>query len=276
MAGLTLTNTLSLFIQASDTYLHIATKAIDFNQIRAEPTESYAFGRDLASSCLDRKTEGSENSNYWSCALTFAADGITLTNNSENHAVFLGISPYHGILEAFDDQNGIHMAVLGPYDPNPNLDWVASSFGVSIQCRAIRNDLCVWNSSLTLDLEHSVPFNCTVDRAGVDVSGNITPYLYTLYYFDWNRYVPILPSVQNPEHIIGARMMAEMRNSAANLSDEEGGSVFKNPWDSLNIVTVGDSDKNRFFLEQDPSHSIWGVDSGSWAYMFLQCTNTGM
>lgn len=268
----------SILIQAADTYLHVTTKAIELTQIQFEESNSHHYSKSLGSWCLNKPTFGStNNSNFWGCVMepTVSSGGFIIRNYSEIHAVDLGLSKESEIVD-FVDKDGIHIATLTPKNVDPAIDWQASSFGISVQCRALRNDSCDFPEPVDKNMwGYYIPFNCTKERAGVDISGNISLVTPQTYFFDWHKFLKEPPpfEVRN----VRTSVSDEMQSRAANLSDEDASDVFRNPWHWFTPVFLIsgtreyvndhglDTDKQLNYLKKTTTEAL-----------LMHCNTTGM
>jgi len=266
---------LSLLIQAADTYLHISTDAIEAVRIQAEAASAHAYSRGLSPACLTRPTSGSSpNKYFWGCGTQInAAKQISMTNRTEVNALTMGSSRAHSIME-FTDRENIYTAIIGPSNPPRDKDWQATSFGVSSQCRTIRNDTCERlkpSRNATNGGGAILPFKCTRERAGIDISGDIYPVTTLIYFYDWHRFIKDPPPFWFPEV---SSNEPEYLETAANLSEEDGEGVFSNPWPSINVIQMF-GDTVRSIGPLDKGNELWTMNSQRRSF-FFSCNTTGM
>ena len=259
----------SIFIQAADTYVHITTKSIEFTVTRTESANNYYYGRSLSSQCLDSHRAGSiANANFWGCAIRPTNNSyIIAINASEIRAVKEGISMKNDIWD-YRESNGQHMAILAPKNNDPNADFQAASFGVSTQCKLLPFGSCQSNGT-----GNNTRFSCTKERVGIDVAFTSSPFSTSTHYFEWHRYIndtpPFLP-LPGDTYTSGALLKA-----AANLSDENAGSVFQNPWKSFNQVSIQDGPNGLLGTAKIENNTWCDSDLTDVCPTYLVCNNTG-
>ncbi|KAF1975318.1 hypothetical protein BU23DRAFT_634502 [Bimuria novae-zelandiae CBS 107.79] len=94
------------------------------------------------------------------------------------------VSDQHEILN-FTNSDNVQYAVIGPANLDPSEDFKATSFAVSTTCLAILQDGCNLSQPLpnTRDGLGSrimlVPFICTKNKSGIDITGNLTGNFFT-------------------------------------------------------------------------------------------------
>ncbi|KAF2266170.1 hypothetical protein CC78DRAFT_160888 [Lojkania enalia] len=246
----------SILIQAADTYLHITADSVEIIQIRTEDAPSNHLSRGLAPWCTSRPTEGTQaNNNFWSCGLILdvASDGVTLANSTEIVAITSDLSNRSSILP-FTDHDGIHYAVVAPANLDPSMDFKASSFGVSTQCSPIQADACdVGQQVMTEDgAAGTWSIDCTKERAGFDLEGNLTGYTfgYDYTYLDHHKY--LLEGI--PFHTPALRGEANNHELMASIKTEEVNDVFRNPWHWIGVPKYEDAaDHYSEQYQKDPN-----------------------
>ena len=256
--------------------MHVATEAVEIVQALAQPSPNYGYSRGLAPWCLNRPTFGSlNNSNFWSCGMIAAREPtltyVTTSNYSLLSSVALGASDVHNILD-FVDTDGIPIAILAPNNVPAGIDYYASTYGVSTQCQLVRNSSCTIRPGKITDTKVPMAgFNCSDDGVDLDVSGNIYPVATQAYEFNFHRFIN-----EPPPFASGAtsyQFKEDLLDMAANLSDSEAPTVFKNPFrllvamnifsDAARTMDLSDSDNRRFV--------ILDVD-----FLMPICNSTGM
>lgn len=100
-------------------------------------------GRSIDPWCFDNSdTMGTiQNKNFWGCGAAATSDGnIEVTNETTLYAVLdEGLGKY---VMNFTESNGDQFAIIGPVDPPSDIDWQATSFALSSQCRHIPETSC--------------------------------------------------------------------------------------------------------------------------------------
>jgi hypothetical protein len=265
----------SVFIQAADTYLHVTIEAVDMTQAQTQPSIGHSYGRGLAPWCLNRPTTGyTSNPNYWSCGLYAYNDAgplVTLANSTEFEALSLGYSKVYTSLD-YIDADGTFTAILAPKDVPTEIDYFASTFGVSMQCQPIRNNSC----SITEtdigpgNIRPIANFNCSDAGLGVPLSGNIYDVTQQTYEFDLHRLLARPPPFDAVDRTWQATQ--DMLDAAANLSDADASNIFSNPWRSLSVPNVYYVD---MFNQSWTDNRIYNVGSASLFTMNF-CKTAGM
>jgi hypothetical protein len=196
-----------------------------------------------------------DTSAYWSCLVEpgqEAGELADLINMPNMHSLELKTGLKNAYLNwKMDD--GAEMIILGPPRVAGNIDYAATSFGVSTQCRAILNNTC--DISVPSDvLYQGVPvqdFNCTKEKSGVDAAGRIVPDDGLVYYMDFHRFwTEPPPFVTQPGNITSESLAA-----AEKLTIEEEDTVFKNPWNWLAAADV--TSTQLTIQEADTEPFLW-------------------
>jgi hypothetical protein len=229
------------------------------------------------------------NPNYWGCSLFTNVEDqedlpfVQFPNATLVRALGLGISKSHEFLDFVDD-DGTYTAILAPKTTVLGVDWRASSFGVSSQCRALRNDSCEieFPRNYLSDVDDvGAVLNCSLNRAGVDISAQAFRYAHSRYYFDgWHRDLkepPPFTSVFTATFTVDVlSSTGNYANFARNLSDQESSSIFSNPWRTFSI-TLPFLDRNQFDLitPYDVNSIIWSNGSVT-SFMLYDCNITGL
>ncbi|KAF2650131.1 hypothetical protein K491DRAFT_149337 [Lophiostoma macrostomum CBS 122681] len=232
----------SLLVQAADTYFHIAADSIELVQFQPFPSATRQFSRGLAPWCLDRPTIGPlGQKNFWGCGITAqAAPYNNATSLAPTNATIIqdmknSNSDQHQILN-FTNAEGVQYAVVAPANVGPSYDWKASSFGVSTTCSAIPEGACSLSDPITnaKDGQGSpimlVPFNCTKEQAGIDITGNITSHNTKVHMLDFHKYAAeSQPFLNNSIDYLGDfKTILQSINAG-----EDANQIFKNPWHAL-------------------------------------------
>lgn len=131
---------LSSFIIIADQVFHYTTTTVQISQATKKSTLS-TFGRGLTEECLSMRRED----NYgWPCSLDEALISQNLTEfvAQRNQIFYLsqGISQVSNIELVDAWGNGTRVALLTPQDVSANIDFRASTIGVSAHCRPITTE----------------------------------------------------------------------------------------------------------------------------------------
>lgn len=195
---------ISALTQISDTYLHITTKAIEFVQLQPQPVNTYLYSRGLAPSCWDQPQDPSTDPSFWGCNVEFWVDPknnksrvASVDQGETAKTVRLGLvdlaaRDFPGAVGSGED----NIALLVPRSPPPSVDWHATTYGVSTQCSAVRNESCVFKVSVHIDdMTVPEPFRigasmfCEDDPLDLVVNGTLR-LIYPQYQFmDFHRYI---------------------------------------------------------------------------------------
>jgi hypothetical protein len=268
----------SLFIQAADTYLHVAIDAVDLIQAQMQPSLSYGYSRGLTPWCLNRPTAGSfSNANYWGCGLYAGNEPqlyTTVTNDSEFFAIGLGFSNIHTNLD-YIDADGTFTAILAPKNVPTGVNYYASTFGVSMECQPIRNSSCLVtateNRAQPGTIYQKADFNCSDPGLGIHLSGNIYGVSSQVYQFDFHRFIHEPPPFTVEENTWSTTQ--NMLDEAANLSDADASKMFGNPWRLLSVVNLR-SDAYRAMNVSSSDDRILYISSS--IFSMITCNTTGM
>jgi hypothetical protein len=257
----------SVFIQGADTYLHIATEAVEVLQIKPEDPSDHLYSRGLAPWCTTRPTFGSEtNQNFWGCGQTVTKPIVYLFNQSSVTALSTGVSKYHDISD-FVDEDGLSLAILMPKGVKPGIDWSATSFAVSTKCYPFRNSSCEISRMPTVE-DTRFTFNCSSTEPELKTSGYLYAYSQQIQYYNWHRYIEEPPAFADALPLLHYTLshLDDWARIAKNLTDDEGEHVFSNPWQMLSVSFLESSDT---ILSDDDRYLF--SQTGIWA----MCNNTG-
>ena len=195
-------------------------------------------------------------------------------NRTEIDAVDNGISEDTKMLDFVDGDSEEHVALLAPKHVDLHVDYEASSFGISTQCRAIPASACeMFPSNETTEMYGpTIPFACNESQAGIDISGRILKSAYQARFLDFHAYIQELPAFQSM--LIHIRQINESEmNKAMNLSEEEAAAVFRNPWHWVVFLKL-----QRTYEDAVSDSLLWyarfpGIPEVS--YLMLHCNSTG-
>ncbi|ORX97952.1 hypothetical protein BCR34DRAFT_158720 [Clohesyomyces aquaticus] len=267
----------SILIQGADTWLHIATISVNIVKLSAESQSAYQYGRGLAPWCFNRPLLGSKcNRNYWGCGIDCAVDddgelkSYDLANMTTVYEVIAAKSSEHTVMN-YTDADGLQFAIAAPAKVPSNIDWEAESFAVSTQCRAIPYSACDVDAQNTPVENPILHFNCSEERAGIDVAGDAYYWNQQMMYFDFHKYIHEKPAF-SPTTLSGGPSpdgMETINTTAPNVTDSEANDVFRNPWHWIAAIAVYED--NDLLSSTQPD--IWRA---GWVYdlMMLLCNTT--
>ncbi|KAF2677830.1 hypothetical protein K458DRAFT_436235 [Lentithecium fluviatile CBS 122367] len=234
---------LSLLVQAADVYFHIAAESVEFVQVQELPSVAHHYSRGLAPWCLDRPDQGPLGpKKFWGCAITAQAapynnaTSIAPTNATIIQDLKNSVSDQHQILN-FTDEGNVSYAVIAPANVGSDQDWKASSFAVSTTCSVITENACNVSDPITnaSDGQGSpimlVPFVCTKNRTGIDISGNLTSHNTKTHMLNFHKYASESPpflatAMKTPTGLSPSEIMKS-------IQDDDANEVFSNPWQAL-------------------------------------------
>ncbi|KAF2629852.1 hypothetical protein BU25DRAFT_336057 [Macroventuria anomochaeta] len=245
----------SVLIQAADVYFHIAAEAIEFIQVQELSPVAYPYSRGLAPWCLERPVVGDlGQKNYWGCAITARsaaynnATSLAPTNASIIQDMKNSISSQHKVL-SFTDSSGVQYAIIGPADSKPSMDWKASSFGVSTTCSAIPQGGCDVYRPVTEAKDGQgtpvvlVPFNCTSNKAGIDIAGNLTSHNTKTHTMNFHKYA----AESAPFFNSAVLNLEESRTIRDNLNGgEDANDILRNSWNAFVMRKIPTAEQGDF------------------------------
>jgi hypothetical protein len=247
----------SAFIQAADTYLHLATEAVEALQIKTEDPSGHLYSRGLAPWCNTRPTVGHrDNPNFWGCGLTINTRWLAASNKSSVLSLSTGVSEYHDISD-FVDKDGLFLAILIPKGVKPSIDWSATSFAVSTKCYPLRNSSCELTTIPDVRTQSRYSFSCSSTEPKFSTSGVMDTYTQQRRYYNWHRYVEEQPPFAVNVFQSSEALTSWMRR-AQNFTDNEAEQVFSNPWQMFSAIkrygvdnsdTI-ESDSDRLILRE--------------------------
>lgn len=235
-------------MQAADLYFHIAAEAVELTQVQEIPSVSRQYSRQIAPWCLDRPQNGSLGpKSFWGCAITaqpspnnnaisLAPTNATIIQDMKNQ-----VSDQHETMN-FTSSDNVQFAVVGPPSADPSEDFKANSFAVSTTCTAIPQTACDVSSPLTNVQDGLgspimlVPFSCTQNRSGIDITGNLTSHNTKTHMLNFHKYATesspfLLNSIDSPNGITPDGIAAAIQNDTAD-------SIFRNPWSVLALRKI--------------------------------------
>jgi hypothetical protein len=133
----------SMIIQAANVYLHVSTESVEIVQFFPESLGSRQYSKRLGSWCLDSgPTFGTmQNINFWGCSITYDETSMLNPTNASVLEKWKSL-PSSSYLKNFTDSVGEQFVILGPLDPQLDVDYTASSFAVSSQCKPVPASSC--------------------------------------------------------------------------------------------------------------------------------------
>ena len=156
---------LSIAVFAADTIFHYTTDTVPYRHFLPSASAQHLFGRGIPDFCLHFNR--TENHGY---PCTFDAETNTVRNATEEFALWNNMSIYNEIGTYADENltNGDMLLLLpSSRSGSPQLDYSASTIGVSTQCRTITNDCHMHlilgddNGSNNTGQELFTKFNCS-------------------------------------------------------------------------------------------------------------------
>ncbi|KAF2731951.1 hypothetical protein EJ04DRAFT_554397 [Polyplosphaeria fusca] len=265
----------SLFIQAADTWLHVATSTVEIVTVRADLTSPMnQFGRGLGSWCTDKPIVNNGcNPNFLGCGINcikeFGSTGVTQSNQSATHSILTQRSSLHDVLN-YTDSNSLTYAVLGPANVPSAVDWTTTSFAVTSQCRPIMSSDCDVIPESLDDTEGAgrTQFNCRRDPSLI--TGNITHATAQIHYDDAHNYFNDTAAFEGwIEGKAAPGFNQAIKAVAPNLTAQD--HVFNNPWHWQGILPVVDPGDALF---KSSDLRFWNRSWVGVPLMLLDCNTT--
>lgn len=188
---------------------------------------------------------------------------IALSNNTLINEFVSGQSRDF-VLEYTSDDDG-HFAIVGAPQVPSYIDWKASSFAVSTQCRSLENNACDLGEDLSMQT-----FNCSKARSGIELSGRLTGYDIQRHHFDENKYLRPPPAFDG-ENFADVESVLKI---ARDVTDDEVDSVFSNPWRWLAVAAIS-VDPELLLESYKTDNRVWPRYKGGLDHMWLSCNSTG-
>ncbi|KAF1840313.1 uncharacterized protein K460DRAFT_421289 [Cucurbitaria berberidis CBS 394.84] len=259
----------SIFIQLADTYFHIVIEAVSATRLFSEQLSEFQYGRRLAPWCYDSEdARGISSPKYfWGCGVSYSREtGYVRPANGTLQQDIMGDN--HPYTMNFTNTNGTHFALIRSAVIDPKVDWSGTGFGVSTQCAAIPRTACELGITYGPFREvSSTQFYCKEAYGGKNISGNFTSYVHTMWFDDWHEFLTEDTPFQNSS----AGLISNSRESV-NLTLEESGSVFRNPWHWLaQISTTGTVSEGPAAFKE--SSLVW-QDPRDLLFFLLSCNTT--
>ncbi|MCJ1427032.1 hypothetical protein MMC29_004935 [Sticta canariensis] len=170
--GLSMANLIGFGILAADTWLHVVTSTVIFQQVTRIPSTALeSHGRSLyfdpvySVDCSSRDIYGDP------CTVTSYGFQIILNNGVEAYATVNNVSTLSRVSSFID--RGSRYAILLPASTAPDIDFRATTFAVNTQCKPA-SSFC----GLGPGYDDSTPFYCSPgfygDATGIGYFGNIS------------------------------------------------------------------------------------------------------
>jgi hypothetical protein len=264
-------------------YFHVAAKAALVVQYSESVPPLHLYSRGLAPWCIQQRRFGSAGEEkFWGCAITAQqaaynnATSLAPTNASIISDMKNGVSDQHKTI-TFADGAGVQYAIVGPANNDVNVDWKASSFGVSTTCSAIIETTCNVSKPIAgaKDGQNNpimlVPFNCSQGTTGPRFVGNLTSQNTVTHMMDFHKYMAeSRPFFENT--------LARLNVSIPANGIEDSNDGFTNGWDVLAMRKIPSAVQGDF--SQLPAS--FSTDTRIWkhsllgAFVLMNCRVTGM
>jgi len=251
----------------------VATESVNLVKIQKRDSSTRYYSRGLTPECLNRETVGSfNNKNFWSCGLRVSSPLISLANATNFFKIAHGQSEKrdHTIFN-YTNLDGIQYSVVGPGNVDPDIDWMAESYGVSTKCSAIPAAAC--NLSAYNSEENLLPFSCHKGPGPIDLEGNFTRHTDQRYYLDpLNGYINEgTPAFRGTSSEVNINT-----KTVPTIRDEETNDRFPNPWNWVAAIWLAESGEGSQNLPSQfkTSPSVLKPPKGLY-YMLLLCNTTG-
>jgi hypothetical protein len=267
-------NKSSIFVHAADTYLHVATEAVNLVQILPQAPSEHQYGRNIDPWCLDNhETMGTtQNKNFWGCTMT--STRINDTNdasdfNNMSELVTAVNAGYGNGFMNFTDETGTKYAVLGPATSPSEVDWQATSFALSSQCVPVSPATCDFHTdpdSYKYRGMHNLGFNCSIARGSpIDFSGYLRGNALSYAFFDFHKYLEEQGTLFRGLSLVSTIPSANI----SNVTEEEATHMFPSTWSWVASVAVMNS-------SEDMADLVWPGTYDDYMDMVVVCNTTGM
>jgi hypothetical protein len=101
--------------------------------------------------------------------------------------------------------------------------------------------------------------------------GTVLSLIYQTSFLDWHRYVREPPPFETANQDITENNASTFTTLAAELSDDDSGEVFSNPWSLLSALQLDISS----VFQNNTENVVWG-DPSSYIFVMLLCNVTGI
>ncbi|KAJ8112531.1 hypothetical protein OPT61_g5117 [Boeremia exigua] len=254
---------------AADTYLHLATKAVNMLHAVPQQIEQQQLGRRIGDWCFDTEASSGtqSNINFWGCALYWneTAQVVAPANATYFHRI-IG-EPLEDYALNYTESDGTQYAILGPSDVSPEMDWEAASFAVSSTCSVIPQAGCnVFGGP------RNFGFSCQMDNgAPMDFLGNMTDGFYSVNFGKFHTYLEEMPPFLSVELSSGVMGLDKVNETAVNVTESDAQTLWNNPWLWHAEVSLLADEKD---LPQEIRETAWLLD-GLGYKMVVNCSSTG-
>lgn len=169
------------------------------------------------------------------------------------------------------------IALLVPKSPPANVDWKATTFGMSTQCYAVSNASCTIGapqnvSSVSAALSTPRLFSCKDQAPDFFSEGIFLPTFPQYQFLDFHHYIDI-PTYFQSDQILSKEALDALLKLSLNFSHGESERIFKNPWKWVTLVQYTTSAQ-----DSRPTNDtrIWKVFSDdTYPFMVMSCNTTG-
>jgi hypothetical protein len=258
----------SVCIQAADTYLHLATKAINMLHAVPQRIEQHRLSRRIGGWCFDTKpTFGTPaNMNFWGCGLYWneTAQVVAPTNATQFHRL-IG-EPRENYALNYTESDGTQYAIVGPWNVSPQIDWEGTSFAVSTKCDAIPSNGCkVYGGP------RNFGFSCQKENgATMEFYGNMTDDFYSVNFGKFHTFLEEMPPFLTP-FARGVTGLEKVNRTAPNVTESDSQHLWNNPWPWYAEVSLLADEKD---LPRDIKQTAWLLDALGYR-MVINCSSTG-
>jgi hypothetical protein len=177
----------------------------------------------------------------------------------------------------FNDADGVQYAIVRPAIEDLNIDWKASSFGVSTTCSAIAPIACNVSKPISgaKDGQNNpvmlVPFTCSQGKSAPRFTGNLTSQNTITHMMNFHKY-----TAESVPFFDKTLMRLNVSIPANGIKDSN--DVFANGWSVLvmrKIPSAVQGDLSQLPLSFSDDARIW-KNSLLGAFVLMHCKVTGM
>jgi hypothetical protein len=259
----------SVCIQAADTYLHLATKAVNMLHAVPQQKEQYLLSKRIGNWCFDTETTfGTQaNFNFWGCGLYWneTAQVVGPTNATQFHRI-IG-EPLENYALNYTESDGTQYAIIGPSDVSPQTDWEAASFAVSSKCSIIPRAGCE-----VFGGPRNFGFSCQIKNgASMEFYGNMTDGFYSINFGKFHSYLEEMGPFLGASSSSWVISLDKVNENAPNVTGNDAQHLWNNPWPWYAEVSLLADEKD---LPRDIRETAWLLD-GLGYKMVMNCSSTG-
>jgi hypothetical protein len=265
-------------IQVADTYLHIASEAVNLVQTQTLSASTNSYSRGLASWCLDRPGGGPNNKDFWGCGITVDANSSSVgpTNRTLVFALSRGMDAPHEVFN-YTDNDGVNYAIIGPSGIGPDVDWMATSYAVSSTCEAAPARACNMTGPQGIgEGDITWAFNCTSSIAGgVDLAGNFTNNIFDQFVFNNHKYLGAngpFATTSKPD------FRPDVNESiVGEVTEQDNNDTFRNPWSWAAMVGLGppEAGNGAEVIGYSTNSRVLTDPEMGYQFMLVHCNTTG-